>query len=144
MSGGENAVAEARALIADYFAAFNDRDITGMLSLLDDDVAHDINQGGREIGREAFKQFLIHMNRCYREEVGDLVIMVDGDGLRAAAEFTVRGTYEASDEGLPPARGQTYSLQAGTFFAIDGGRIARVTTCYNLKDWIAQVSSQVS
>ena len=62
------------------------------------------------------------------------------DGARAAAEFNVHGTYKATDSGLPEAKGQTYVLPAGTFFAIRDGKIARVTTYYNLTDWIAQVS----
>jgi hypothetical protein len=32
-------------------------------------------------------------------------------------------------------------LPAGGFFEIRGGKIARVTTFYNLNDWIAQVSA---
>jgi steroid delta-isomerase-like uncharacterized protein len=69
-----------------------------------------------------------------------MVIMVSEDGRRAAAEFTVRGSYLKTDEGLPPADGQTYSLPAGTFFEVEDGKITRVTTHYNLNDWIAQVS----
>jgi steroid delta-isomerase-like uncharacterized protein len=113
-----------------------------MLSLLTDDVAHDINQGGRETGKEAFRQFLVHMDRCYREQLTDIVVMTSADGSHAAAEFTVHGTYLATDAGLPPARGQTYVLPAGTFFAIRDGRIARVTTCYNLADWSRQVGAE--
>jgi steroid delta-isomerase-like uncharacterized protein len=67
--------------------------------------------------------------------------MVAEGGGRAAAEFTVRGTYLATAEGLPEAKGQTYTLPAGIFFDIDDGRISRVTTYYNLEDWIAQVSA---
>ena len=55
-----------------------------------------------------------------------------------AAEFNVHGTYLQTDEGLPPANGQTYILPAGTFFAVKGGRITRVTTYYNLTDWLMQ------
>ena len=44
-------------------------------------------------------------------------------------------------EGLPPANGQRYSLSAGIFFEIDDGLISRVTTYYNLADWIAQVEA---
>jgi len=51
----------------------------------------------------------------------------------------VHGKYIATGEGLPPAKGQTYVLPAGTFFEIDDGLITRVTTYYNLKDWTAQV-----
>jgi steroid delta-isomerase-like uncharacterized protein len=130
-------------LVRAYYDAFNRGDREGMLALLTDDVAHDVNQGGREVGKEAFRRFLARMDRSYREELADIVVMASPDGRRAAAEFTVYGTYLATDEGLPPARGQTYRLPAGAFFEIQGDRIARVTTYYNLKYWIAQVEGAV-
>jgi steroid delta-isomerase-like uncharacterized protein len=129
------------AVIRAYYDAFNRGDRETMLSLLTEDVTHDINQGGREVGKEAFARFLAHMDRCYREQLTDIVVMVSADGTRCAAEFVVHGTYLATDAGLPPASGQTYSLPAGTFFALRDGRIARVTTCYNLADWSAQVGA---
>lgn len=129
-------------VIRAYYEAFNRGDREGMLALLSDDVAHDINQGGREIGKDAFGRFLAHMDRCYRERLTDIVVMTAADGNRAAAEFVVHGTYLATDSGLPPARGQTYELPAGTFFALRGGLIARVTTRYNLADWSAQVGAE--
>jgi steroid delta-isomerase-like uncharacterized protein len=128
-------------LIRAYYEAFNRRDYEGMLALLTEDVTHDVNQGGREKGREAFGIFLGHMDRCYRERIRDLVVMVSEDGGRAAAEFVVDGTYLATDEGLPEAKGQTYSLPAGAFFEVEGGRIARVTNYYNMKDWLRQVGA---
>jgi steroid delta-isomerase-like uncharacterized protein len=129
-------------VIGAYYDAFNRGDREGMLALLTEDVAHDVNQGGCETGKDAFRRFLAHMDRCYREELSDIVVMVNADGSRAAAEFVVSGIYLATDEGLPPARGQTYRLPAGTFFALRHGRIARVTTYYNLKDWVAQVEGK--
>jgi steroid delta-isomerase-like uncharacterized protein len=51
----------------------------------------------------------------------------------------VLGTYLEADEGLPPARKQTYELPGGAFFAIDEGLITRVTNYYNLQDWLEQV-----
>jgi steroid delta-isomerase-like uncharacterized protein len=65
--------------------------------------------------------------------------MTAPDGARAAAEFTVLGEYLATDEGLPPAKGQRYRLNAGAFFAVRDGKVARVTNYYNLQDWIRQV-----
>ena len=132
----------SEALIRSYYDAFNSGHREAMLSLLTDDVAHDINQGGRETGKEAFRRFLAHMDRCYREQLTDIVIMVSADGSRAAAEFTVHGTYLATDAGLPPATGQTYVLPAGTFFDLRDGKIARVTTHYNLADWSRQVGAE--
>ena len=127
------------ALIERYFAAFNAGDTDGVLACLDEDVAHDINQGGREIGRDKFRWFMGMMARHYREEMSDIVIMTDEAGGRAAAEFTLRGSYLSTVEGLPEAAGQNYSLRAGAFFEVDDGLISRVSTHYNLADWIAQV-----
>ncbi|UUY00024.1 ketosteroid isomerase-related protein [Sphingomonas sp. J315] len=128
-----------RRLIESYYAAFNAGDHDAMLACLTEDVAHDINQGGRQSGKAAFRDFLKHMDRCYRERLTDIVVMTSQDGARAAAEFVVHGEYLATDEGLPPATGQTYVLPAGAFFEVRDGRIARVSVHYNLADWIAQV-----
>jgi steroid delta-isomerase-like uncharacterized protein len=126
-------------LIARYFEAFNVGDHDAMLACLHEEVVHDINEGDREIGRDKFRWFLGMMSRHYRETLSNIVIMTDEDGRRAAAEFTVRGTYLATAPGLPEARGQNYSLPAGIFFEIEDGLIARVTTYYNLRDWVSQV-----
>lgn len=130
---------EALALLTRYYAAFNAGDWEGMLDCLDDGVIHDINQGGRQTGKDAFRSFLAHMERCYRERLDGIVLMASDDGTRGAAEFIVHGEYLATDEGLPEASGQTYTLPAGAFFSIAGGRITRVTVYYNLADWTAQV-----
>ena len=129
------------ALIERYYAAFNRRDWQAMLDCLADDVTHDTNQGSREVGREAFRSFLARMERSYREQLTDIVVMVAADANRAAAEYVVHGEYLADDEGLPPARGQRYVLPGGAFFEMRGGKITRVTNYYNLNDWIAQVSA---
>jgi steroid delta-isomerase-like uncharacterized protein len=128
------------ALIRRYYAAFNAQDTAGMLACLSEDVVHDVNQGERRTGKALFTSFMAHMDRCYREELREIAIMSNADGTRASAEFVVHGRYLATDEGLPPARGQTYVLPAGTFFAVRDGKITRVTTAYNLKDWMAQVA----
>ncbi len=126
-------------LIERYYDAFNRRDYAGMLALLTEDVIHDINQGARERGKEAFTAFLARMDHHYRERVVDLVVMCTGQ--RAAAEFVIEGSYLQTDEGLPPAHGQAYRLAVGAFFELREGRIARVTNYYNLPDWTHQVSS---
>lgn len=126
-------------LIGRYYAAFNAGDWNGMLEALSEDVVHDINQGKREIGKSAFRAFLAHMERCYREQLRDIVVMANADGTRGGAEFVVHGEYLSTDEGLPPAHGQKYVLPAGAFFDIRGGKIARVTNYYNLPNWTAQV-----
>lgn len=129
------------ALISRYLDAFNGKDFDAMLACLSEDVVHDINQGGREIGLEKFRWFNARMAEHYDETLGDIVVMVDESGNHAAAEFTVRGTYLKTDEGLPEASGQHYSLKAGIFFEVEDDAIIRVSTTYNLPDWIAQVKA---
>ena len=131
----------SHTLIQNYYAAFNAGDMDTFLNLLTDDVIHDINQGQRETGKDAFRAFMGRMNRNYREQLVDMVIMVTEDGTRAAAEFVVLGEYLVTDEGLPEANGQKYRLPAGAFFDIREGKVARITNYYNLEDWIAQVSA---
>ncbi|MCH1909905.1 isopropylmalate/homocitrate/citramalate synthase [Stenotrophomonas acidaminiphila] len=130
---------QAIELVRGYYDAFNRGDWAGMLERLGDDVAHDLNQGARESGREAFAAFLRRMEASYREQLREVVVMASADGTRAAAEYVVHGEYHHTDEGLPPANGQRYVLPGGAFFDIRGGRIARVSNYYNLQDWIAQV-----
>ncbi|HEX2115033.1 MAG TPA: ketosteroid isomerase-related protein [Alphaproteobacteria bacterium] len=130
---------DAISLIRQYYERFNSGDIEGFLSLLTEDVIHDLSQGPRETGKPAFRKFLEHMNRCYQERVRDLVVMVDETGRRAAAEFQLDGKYIATDGDLPPARGQTYVLTVGAFFEIRNGKVARISNTYNFKDWLRQV-----
>lgn len=126
-------------LIARYYACFNRADWEGMLGLLSEDVVHDLNQGRRESGREAFRAFLARMARCYLEVLTDIRVLASADGSHAAAEYVVNGQYLSRDEGLPPASGQRYRLPGGAFFDVKDGRITRVSNHYNLEDWLAQV-----
>jgi steroid delta-isomerase-like uncharacterized protein len=128
-------------LIARYYAAFNAGDTAGMLACVSDDVEHRVNEGGIRRGRALFAEFCSHMGVSYAEELRDMVIFATPDGTRAAAEFTVHGSYLQTDPGLPEARGQAYILPAGAFFDVRGERIARITTFYNLADWVRQVSA---
>ena len=128
------------ALIGEYYAAFNAMDIDRILACLDDNVAHDINQGNRETGKAAFRAFLGRMDHAYSEQLSDIIVMTSQDGRRAAAEFIVDGIYKVADEGFPAAHGQSYRLPAGGFFEVADGKITRVSVYYNLAEWIAQVS----
>lgn len=132
--------ATALATISAYYDAFNAGDTAAMEALLTEDFEHHVNEGQIRKGVENFRAFNAHMTRCYREHLTDIVVMANDAGTRAAAEFTVNGVYLTTDDGLPEARGQSYILPAGTFFTLREGRIQRVTTYYNLADWIAQVS----
>lgn len=128
-------------LIHRYFTAFNAGDTDAMLACLSDDVAHHVNEGQIRTGKAKFADFCAHMSRCYRETLTDMVVFEAENGTRAAAEYVVNGTYLSTDDGLPEARGQTYRLPAGSFFDVENGKITRVTTYYNLADWMAQVSA---
>lgn len=134
-----NAASGTRSLIARYYSAFNRAHWEAMLELLSEDVAHDLNQGERQIGRDRFRAFLQRMARCYLEVLSDVRIYASEDGRHAAAEYLVSGQYLSTDAGLPAARGQRYRLPGGAFFDISDGLITRVSNYYNLQDWIAQV-----
>jgi steroid delta-isomerase-like uncharacterized protein len=130
-----------RDVIERYYAAFNRGDAEAMLAELSPDVEHHVNEGQVRAGKIRFAEFVAHMNHCYREELTDMVIFNSDDGSRAAAEFVVNGTYLATDPGLPEAKGQHYRLPGGAFFTLKDGKITRITTYYNLKDWLRQIGA---
>ncbi|QQA43980.1 ketosteroid isomerase-related protein [Pelagovum pacificum] len=129
-----------RDVLDRYYAAFNAKDIDAMLAELDEDVAHHVNEGEIRQGKEAFRAFCGHMSDCYDEHLTEIELFASDDGNRAAAEFMVNGTYLKTDPGLPEARNQAYRLPGGAFFTLRDGKIIRVTTYYNLADWLKQVS----
>ena len=129
---------ETEALMRAYFDAFNRHDLEGLLATLADDVVHDINEGGREVGLEAFRAFKTHMDACYREQIRDMVFMTGGR--HGTVEFVVDGEYIGTDAGLPEATGQRYSIPAAAIFEVEDGKIKRVTSYYNLQGWIKAIS----
>ena len=132
--------ATAEATIAAYYAAFNAGNTAGMIDTLHDEFVHHVNEGATRMGKAAFAEFCAHMSETYREELKDMVIMANAEGTRGAAEFVVHGQYLKTNPGLPEARGQRYVLPAGGFFTLKDGKITRVSTYYNMNDWIRQVS----
>ena len=129
-------------ILENYYRYFNSGNYVGMLELLSDDVVHEPCQGTPRKGKQKFREFLQHMERCYKEQVHQPCIFYSNDGKRAAAEFELTGTYLQTDSDLPPASGQNYRLRVGTFFEIAAGRITRVSNHYNLQNWIDQINSR--
>ncbi|MFN3695993.1 MAG: ketosteroid isomerase-related protein [Pseudobdellovibrio sp.] len=126
-------------IVKKYFQAFNEGRTQDMIALLHTDVEHDINQGKTQIGKDAFIQFMQHMDTCYKEQLKNMTLFAAEFGSKVSAEFDVHGTYLKTDGNLPPARGQKYVIRAGSFFEIKDGLIKRVTTYYNLPQWIEMV-----
>ena len=111
-----------------------------MLALVASDIRHEPNQGDVRVGLEKFTEFLGMMDSSYEETLTDMVFFTEPSGQRVAVEFTVNGIYKQGDAGLPEAHGQTYVLPAAAFVEVSDGKIARVTTFYNLRLWISLVS----
>ena len=129
----------SKAILEQYYKAFNEKNFEGMLSLLANDVVHDINEGESQIGIETFRTFLKGMDTYYDETAINLVFMANEDNSRGSAEFRIQGTYKVTCQGLPPARGQKYDLPVGAFFEFKNGKITRVTNYYNLNLWLKLV-----
>ena len=113
---------DTAGLVRRFLDAVNASDSDTALGCLAEDVAHDLPDGTREIGHEAFRLFLAGRMRRADETIADIAIMTDTGGGRAAAEFTRRGRTVAGS-----APGQSYSVTAGLFFEIDDGQITRIS-----------------
>ena len=130
-----------RELIERFLMAYEAGDAEKVKLCLADDVVHDVNQGGEQRqGKDRFEAYIARMQHHYAEAISDLVVFVSDDGMRAAAEYNVGGTYKMTEDGLPPASGQGYQLPHAMFFAVRNGLITRVTHYYNLTDWLTQIT----
>lgn len=130
----------SRALVRSFLDALNAADHDAALAVLGEDVVHDTHDG-RKIGKDEFRWFLGMASRNFRETISDVAIMVDEGGGRAAAEFTARGVYLSTVEGLPAADGQSYALRDGMFFEIDDDLITRVTVCRDHAEFERQLGA---
>lgn len=130
----------AAHILRTYVEALNAGDMATLLDCLDDNVIHDVNQGERRKGKDRFEAFIARQRHYYRETLCDPVVMVSRDGTRAALEYNIEGVYLETEQGLPPAHQQRYVLPGGTFFAIGEAKIERVTTYYNMTDWLTQIA----
>ncbi|AEA45068.1 ketosteroid isomerase-related protein [Fluviicola taffensis] len=126
--------------VKNYYDAFNARNWSEMLALVDENITHEPNQGKTRIGKALFTDFMQHMDASYAETLKDIVLFSSTTEGRIAAEFVVHGTYKQAEPGLPPANGQNYVLPAAAFLDVKNGKITRVTTYYNLELWIELVS----
>lgn len=126
--------------VKQYYTHFNNGNKEGMLSLLDEQIRHEPNQGTAREGKILFAEFLDKMDEAYSEQLKDMVFFASETEGRIAVEFTVHGIYKKAEEGLPPAHGQTYVLPAAAFLEVRNGLINRVTTYYNLELWLQLVS----
>lgn len=124
-----------------YYHHFNNQNWEGMIGLVHPEVRHEPNQSDDiRIGIAKFTSFLQHMDECYEETLSDMVFFSEPSHTRVAVEFLVHGLYKKGDEGLPTAKGQSYLLPAAAFLEFREGKISRITTYYNLPNWIKQVS----
>ncbi len=126
-------------MIADYFAAFNAGDVPGMLACLSDDVAHHVNEGQVRRGKEPFAAFCDHMSSCYRRRRSTDMVLFEARGTARARRLNMWSTAPTSKRMTGcPRRGvrPTACPRARSSMSSDG-KITRVTTYYNLADWIA-------
>lgn len=126
-------------IVKSYYQHFNQKDWSGMAALLHADVRHEPNQGEVRVGVEKFTEFMKHMNDCYEETLTEMVFLTELTDNRVAVEFVVNGTYKNTDGDFIEAKNQTYTLPAAAFLEIKDGKIARITTYYNLQLWLKLV-----
>lgn len=124
---------DAQTIASRFVEALNDRDFQAIASLLDEDVAFDSMLGQRTIGADPLRMAIMSHLRYFDEEFGDMVVMHDGFGQRAAIDTTARGRYRETAPGLPEATGQSYSIPSVFVFEFDGGLVSRLTHYRNIR-----------
>ena len=69
----------AKETIRAYYDAFNRQDMEAFFDLLHDDVIHDINQGGRQVGKDAATPTIV-----FQAPNGKITVVQDDGSDKAA------------------------------------------------------------
>lgn len=119
---------EATALVTRFFDALNAGQADTAAACLGDDVVIDVAVGQRRFGPASLRYFLSSNLIQGALRYGDMAILVSDDGTRAAAEFTLRGRRRQDADEV----GEAFSLSGGAFFAIEDGKIIRISPADSL------------
>lgn len=80
------------------------------------------------------------VNDSFDETLDNIIILISNDGQFAAAHWIDHGKYYKDYPGMDvSAKNQTYVIPGGHFFEIKNGKLSRVTTYYNLVDFMKQI-----
>lgn len=127
---------KTRELVMRYYTAYNAENWQACFSLLSPDVVHD-HPKGRELGKLSFERSVFQADRC-RLQFANISIRASQSGRQAVAEYSVlRSDLNTAPEMLQ-GNIPSHHLQGRSFFDVKGGLIRRITTYFDLKEWMGR------
>ncbi len=126
-------------IVVRYYQALFSKNLTAVMALLDPKIVHEFNQEFPEVGPAIFEEFLLKKFSHYNETIQKIDVI--SEGAKASAFLQIKGSYNATYPGLPPATGQLYELNVYAFFEFNGNLISKISTFFNLGSFLRQISS---
>lgn len=126
----------ARDLVMRYYTAYNAENWQTCLSLLSPDVVHD-HPKGRESGKLSFERSVFQAV-CCRLQFSNISICASQSGRQAAAKYTILHRYLNTAPEMIQGSIPSHHLQGRSFFDVKGGLIRRITTYFDLKEWMGR------
>jgi len=111
-----------------------------MAGMSPQDVVYEPNQGKKMTGSDKYKEYVTDTFKTVEEKCNDLVVYSSSRSKKIVAKTNVAGKYIKDVEGYPKAHGQPYKIQVLEVFEIVDSKIKSLSTYYNEKDWVAQIS----
>ena len=130
-----------RPVLEAFLQAWNRHDLAAMDTLLASNAVHeDMALEFRGTGANEEKAFMRQTYGTIPDfdwRLTDVLV----DGPRAAAEWTLAGTY-TGDTPSGPVKGKRFSIRGASMVTTEGGKIKRFTDYYTLVDFYRQVGPQ--
>lgn len=127
-------------IVRAYYAAYNEKNTDQLSALMMADVVYEPNQGKKMTGSDKYKEYVADTFKTVEEKCNDLVVYSSSRSKKIVAKTNVSGKYIKDVEGYPKAHGQSYKIQVLEVFEIVDSKIKSLSTYYNEKDWVAQIS----
>ena len=127
-----------RPVLEAFVQAWNRHDTAGIDTLVAPDAVHeDMALEFRGTGAKEFKGFMQHTYQTIPDfdwRLGEVLV----DGTRAAAEWTLAGTY-TGETPSGPVKGKRFSIRGASVVKTEAGKIKQFTDYYTLVDFYRQV-----
>ena len=118
-----------------FAAAFNRRDVDGLVALFTDTASYDDLFFGPHAGRDGLRAMFARMFREGRDYRWSMIAVVE-DERRAAGEWTF--SYTVSDA-IPRSAGRTIRFGGMSLFELEGGKIRAYREYANLGSALLQL-----
>jgi len=128
------------SIVAQFIENYNEKQWRNLFNVLDKHVILEQNEIAVIQGIQAFDSFICKMTHAFDERLFDIHYYYSTTcASKLSTQYQVEGYYKNGNF-KRPANNQHYSITRYSFFEISNGKITKISTFFNRKKMIDQIT----